>query len=130
MDDICSRLFQTKYTWWVNTYVYKLSIIRLFIFHDWHNNIFLSIIVVTLYATLGEDAIAHGINETEVTIVITSHDLLPKFKKILQLTPRVKTLIYMEDQLAETNTSGYKEGVEIISFKSILKRGSEYTVTG
>jgi len=64
-----------------------------------------------------------------VTIVITSHDLLPKFKKILQLTPRVKTLIYMEDQLAETNTSGYKEGVEIISFKSILKRGSEYTVT-
>ncbi|XP_060856885.1 fatty acid CoA ligase Acsl3 isoform X1 [Metopolophium dirhodum] len=85
--------------------------------------------VVTLYATLGEDAIAHGINETEVTIVITSHDLLPKFKKILQLTPRVKTLIYMEDQLAKTNTSGYKDEVEIISFKSILKRGSEYTVT-
>lgn len=48
----------------------------------------------------------------------------------MQLTPRVKTLIYMEDQLAMTNTSGYKEGVEILSFKSILKRGSEYTVTG
>lgn len=65
-----------------------------------------------------------------MTIVITSHDLLPKFKKILQLTPRVKTLIYMEDQLAKTDTSGYKDGVEIISFKSILKRGSEYIVTG
>jgi len=36
----------------------------------------------------------------------------------------------MEDQLAETNTSDYKEGIEIISFKSILKRGSEYTVIG
>jgi len=85
--------------------------------------------VVTLYATLGEEAIAHGINETEVSIVITSHDLLPKFKKILQLTPRVKTLIYMKDQLAETVTSGYNDGVEIISFESVLKRGSEFKVT-
>ncbi|XP_025417767.1 long-chain-fatty-acid--CoA ligase 3 isoform X2 [Sipha flava] len=85
--------------------------------------------VVTLYATLGEEAIAHGINETEVSIVITSHDLLPKFKNILKLTPRVKTLIYMEDQLTKTNTSGFKDDVEIISFKSILQRGSEYTVT-
>lgn len=83
-----------------------------------------------MYATLGEDAIAHGINETEVSIVITSHDLLPKFKKILQLTPRVKTLIYMKDQLAKTITSGYKDGVEIISFESTLKKGSEFQVTG
>lgn len=88
------------------------------------------VIVVTLYATLGEEAIAHGINETEVSIVITSHDLLPKFKNILQYTPRVKTLIYMEDQLAKTNTSGYKDDVEIISFKSVLQRGSEFTVIG
>lgn len=89
-----------------------------------------SILVVTLYATLGEEAIAHGINETDVTIVITSHDLLPKFKKILQLTPRVKTLIYMEDRLAKTITSDYKDDVEIISFKSIIKIGSEITVAG
>lgn len=86
--------------------------------------------MVTLYATLGEEAIAHGINETEVTIVITSHDLLPKFKNILRLTPNVKTLIYMEDQLAKTDVSGYKDDVEIISFKSILKRGAEFKVTG
>lgn len=92
--------------------------------------IYLHFIVVTLYATLGEEAIAHGINETEVSIVITSHDLLPKFKKILQLTPRVKTLIYMEDQLTKTDTSGYKNDVEIISFKSLLKKGSEVTITG
>ena len=36
--------------------------------------------VVTLYATLGEDAIIHGVNEAEVTHVITSSELLPKFK--------------------------------------------------
>ena len=37
-------------------------------------------VVVTLYATLGDEAIIYGINETEVTHVITSGDLLPKFK--------------------------------------------------
>ena len=29
---------------------------------------------------MGDDAIVHGINETEATLVITSHDLLPKLK--------------------------------------------------
>lgn len=32
--------------------------------------------VVTLYATLGPTAIAHGLNETQVTHIITSKDLL------------------------------------------------------
>lgn len=92
-------------------------------------HLFSIFIVVTLYATLGIEAIAHGINETEVTLVITSHDLLPKFKQILQLTPRVQTLIYMEDQLAKTDITGYKEDVEIIPFKTVLKKGSEFKVT-
>lgn len=64
--------------------------------------------LVTIYATLGDEAIAHGINETEVTTVITSHDLLPKFKRLLKLVPRVKTIIFMEDQLKPTDVTGYK----------------------
>lgn len=80
--------------------------------------------LVTIYATLGDDAIAHGINETEVSTVITSFDLLPKFKKILEKTPLVKTLIYMEDQLKSLeDTEAYKEGVEIIKFTEVLKKG-------
>ena len=38
----------------------------------------------TLYATLGDDAIVHGINETGARFVLTSHDLLPKFRTLLQ----------------------------------------------
>lgn len=53
--------------------------------------------VVTLYATLGEDAIIHGVNESEVTHVITSADLLHKFKGILDKIPRVTHLIVMCD---------------------------------
>ncbi|KAK6632107.1 hypothetical protein RUM44_007137 [Polyplax serrata] len=78
--------------------------------------------VVTIYATLGEDAIAHGINETEVSIVVTSHDLLPKFHKILPKTPGVKTIIFMEDQLVKTDTSGF-DNVQILSFTEVTEKG-------
>ena len=49
--------------------------------------------IVTLYATLGEEALIHGINETEVKCIITSQELLPKFKNILQCTPKVSVLV-------------------------------------
>ncbi|XP_071053197.1 long-chain-fatty-acid--CoA ligase 4 isoform X2 [Onthophagus taurus] len=83
-----------------------------------------SIPVVTLYATLGDDAIAHGINETEVTTVITSYELMPKFKTILARTPSVKTLIYMEDQLKSLNMSEYTSDVAIVKFSDVLEKGA------
>ncbi|CAH1133889.1 unnamed protein product [Ceutorhynchus assimilis] len=79
--------------------------------------------LVTIYATLGEEAIAHGINQTEVTTVVTSYELMPKFKKVLAMTPKVKTLIYMEDQLKQLEKTGYREDIQIISFTDVLKKG-------
>ncbi|XP_072937242.1 long-chain-fatty-acid--CoA ligase 4 [Epargyreus clarus] len=84
-----------------------------------------SIPVVTIYATLGDDAIAHGINETEVSTVITTHDLLPKFKKILAKTPKVDTIIYMEDQLKTTEKEGFKEGIRIVGYKEVVQKGKQ-----
>ncbi|XP_047361763.1 long-chain-fatty-acid--CoA ligase 4 isoform X1 [Vespa velutina] len=80
--------------------------------------------VVTIYATLGDEAITHGINQTEVDTVITSHDLLPKFKRLLHVLPEVKNIIYMEDQLKPTETNGYKEGVRLMPFSDIIKVGN------
>lgn len=80
--------------------------------------------VVTIYATLGDDAIAHGINETEVDTVITSHDLLPKFKRLLERVPLVKTIVFMGDQLKLTDQTGYKEGVKLIPFSSVIEKGN------
>ncbi|XP_026314422.1 long-chain-fatty-acid--CoA ligase 4 [Hyposmocoma kahamanoa] len=82
-----------------------------------------SIPVVTIYATLGDDAIAHGINETEVSTVITTHDLLPKFRKILVKTPKVDTIIYMEDQLKPTDREGFKPGIRIVGYKEVMQMG-------
>lgn len=71
----------------------------------------------------GDEAIAHGINETEVTTVVTSYELMPKFKKVLALTPKVKTLIYMEDQLKDLDKTGYADGIQIFSLTEVLKKG-------
>lgn len=84
--------------------------------------------LVTIYATLGDEAIEHGLNETEVTTVITSFDLMPKFKKILSNCPKVKTLIYMEDQLKTLDENEYKNGVEIIKFADVLKKGEKSNI--
>lgn len=53
---------------------------------------------------------------------------MPKFKKVLAMTPKVKTLVYMEDQLKELDKTGYGEDISIISFTDVLKKGkvSEY----
>ena len=100
----------------------------------------LSIPVVTLYTNLGEDAVTHGINETEVDTVITSHELLPKFKKILKSTPKVKNVIYFENKAKKTlilgrkrsywtpcNTlvlfAGYSDDVKFTSFQDTIALG-------
>ena len=86
-----------------------------------------SITVSTLYTNLGDDAIIHGLNETEVAVVVTSHELLPKFKKMLAHCPKVTTLVVMEDQLYPTDTTGYKEGVRVVPYKTVIKMGSTST---
>lgn len=48
--------------------------------------------VVTLYATLGEDGIIHGINETESTHLITSYDLMPRIAVSLSSLAEVQII--------------------------------------
>jgi predicted oxidoreductase (fatty acid repression mutant protein) len=45
-------------------------------------------------------------SQTKVTHILTSHELLPKFRKILLQTPTVTTVIYFEDQIRKTDTTG------------------------
>lgn len=45
-------------------------------------NQLLSFTVVTFYATLGEDAIAYGLNESGVTHLVTSMELLESKLKV------------------------------------------------
>ena len=76
--------------------------------------------VATVYTNLGDDAVAHALNETQVKVVVTSHDLLPKFNQMLAKLPMIQHVIVMEDQLHPTVTSGFKEDVKIHPFRSVV----------
>ena len=43
-----------------------------------------------------------------MTHVLTTHELLPKFRKILLQTPTVTTVVFFEDQIKKTDTTGPK----------------------
>ncbi|XP_054709782.1 long-chain-fatty-acid--CoA ligase 4-like isoform X2 [Uloborus diversus] len=79
--------------------------------------------VATLYATLGEDGIVHGINETEVTHVFTSQELLPKLKKIIEKCPAVTHVVYFEN-IRPVDTTGFPERISIISFSQLENMGN------
>ena len=56
--------------------------------------------VVTIYTNLGEGGVIHGLQETQAEVVITSHELLPKFREILAANKdNVKTIVYMENPI-------------------------------
>ncbi|ESO08666.1 hypothetical protein HELRODRAFT_74895 [Helobdella robusta] len=53
--------------------------------------------LTTLYPTLGEDAIKHGLNETEASILITTADGINKFKNVVKDLPSLKYIIFIDD---------------------------------
>ena len=59
----------------------------------------------------------------QATHVITSHELLPKFKNILPHTPSVTTIVYFEHQIKSTNTTGFPENVQIVPFYDVVHNG-------
>jgi len=81
--------------------------------------------VVTIYTNLGEGAVVHGLAETRVQTLVTSHELLPRVRKMLVEggEDRVRTVVYMEHPLHRTNTAGFREGVEVVSFWEVVARG-------
>lgn len=78
--------------------------------------------IVTIYATLGDEGIIHGVNETEVSVIITSHELMPKLRGVLDKIPKVTTIIYFEDQLQKTDTKGF-ERLKTVSYSQIIDLG-------
>uniref|UniRef100_A0A8C3AQN6 long-chain-fatty-acid--CoA ligase n=1 Tax=Cyclopterus lumpus TaxID=8103 RepID=A0A8C3AQN6_CYCLU len=79
--------------------------------------------LVTFYATLGEDAIAFGLNETGVTHLVTSVELLEtKLKKVLPLIPKLKHVIYVDQK--KMNTEGYPAGLSTHSMQAVQELGA------
>jgi len=85
-----------------------------------------SLPVVTIYTNLGEAGVIHGLSETQAEVVITSHELLPKFRSILaQRKDNVKTIVYMENPIKRTDVTGFRDDVRLISFWDVISLGKK-----
>lgn len=81
--------------------------------------------LVTLYTNLGDEAVVHGVNQTKCSHILTTHDLLPKFKNILLHTPTVTTVVFFEDQIKKTDTNGFPPNVKIVPFYDVVTKGTK-----
>ncbi|XP_077537425.1 fatty acid CoA ligase Acsl3-like [Haemaphysalis longicornis] len=81
--------------------------------------------LVTVYATLSNDGIVSAINETEVTHIVTSLDLLPRLLSVIEKVPSLTHIVCMANSDAEPPVSSGR-GPQVISFSSLQQLGSEY----
>nr|XP_042706995.1 long-chain-fatty-acid--CoA ligase 4 isoform X2 [Chrysemys picta bellii] len=80
--------------------------------------------LVTLYATLGEEAVTYGLNESGASYLITSVELLEsKLKTALSEIPCLKHIIYVDKKTI--NKSEYPDGLEIHSMQTVEELGAK-----
>jgi long-chain acyl-CoA synthetase len=79
--------------------------------------------VVTIYASLGEEALVHSLNETEVTTVICDAKQLKKIVDLGKQLSTVERVIYMEDEIAIAEP--HVDGKTITRFSHVEKLGKE-----
>ncbi|KAJ8390099.1 hypothetical protein AAFF_G00111130 [Aldrovandia affinis] len=79
--------------------------------------------LVTFYATLGEEAVAYGLNESRVTHLITSVELLEtKLKSVLPEIRHLKHIIHVDTKTV--SKEGYPEGLQIHSMQAVSELGA------
>ncbi|RWS24448.1 long chain fatty acid CoA ligase-like protein [Leptotrombidium deliense] len=74
----------------------------------------------TLYTTLGNDAIVHGLNETGVSHLVTTFDILPKLEEIVTKTPALKCIIYVEG-FKKVKVDGFR--LNVVPFSVVEEKG-------
>ncbi|XP_044288693.1 long-chain-fatty-acid--CoA ligase 3 [Varanus komodoensis] len=80
--------------------------------------------LVTLYATLGGPAIVHGLNETEVTTIITSKELMQtRLKSIASQVPLLRHIITVDGK--PTSWSEFPKGVIVHTMASVEAMGEK-----
>lgn len=81
-------------------------------------------VIVTLYATLGEEGVVHGINECETAHVITSSDLVPKLQKLQHKISLVKVIIHFDGpKKVESSVADKMGSIKLTPFHEIESNG-------
>ncbi|CAM8938551.1 unnamed protein product [Rhodiola kirilowii] len=83
-----------------------------------------SITVVTIYASLGEEALYHSLNETEVTTVICGQKELKKLADVSDQLKTVKHIIFIDEKAPSgVSTLSGKSEWTVTSFGDVMKMG-------
>ncbi|GFP89804.1 long chain acyl-coa synthetase 9 chloroplastic [Phtheirospermum japonicum] len=88
-----------------------------------------NVTVVTIYASLGEEALCHSFNETEVTTVICGYKELKKIANVSGQLDTVKRIICMDDEFQSDDSLGSGNSKwTVTSFSDVEKLGRENPV--
>ncbi|XP_078544919.1 long-chain-fatty-acid--CoA ligase 4 isoform X2 [Lissotriton helveticus] len=80
--------------------------------------------LVTLYATLGEEAVSYGLNESGASYLFTSTELLEtKLKPVLSDIPSLKHVIYVGKKIS--NSSDCPRGMALHNMHDVEKLGEK-----
>lgn len=80
--------------------------------------------VVTIYATLGDEALVHGFNEAESKFIMTDAALLPKLKKLSSQLHFIKTIVFFGDA-KKSLINEFPEHIKIYSLQQVIDLGSK-----
>lgn len=79
--------------------------------------------VVTVYATLGDEALIHGINETDVRFIITDASLLHKLSALIDRLPKVEHIVYLGNVVKKSALLGFSRRVKVHSMHEVEEIG-------
>ena len=81
-------------------------------------------IVVTIYATLGDEALVYGFNEAEAKHVMVDAALLPKLKNLINELIFVEQIVYFGNA-KKSLVQEFPERVKVYSLQQIKDIGSK-----
>lgn len=91
--------------------------------HEFTGVFFILFAVVTVYATLGDEALIHGINETEVRFIITDASLLKKLSAVIDRLPKVEHIVYLGNVVKKSALLGFSRRIKVHSMREVEEIG-------
>lgn len=91
-----------------------------------------SIVVTTIYATLGMDAVVDAIQDGVITAIVCNKRSVSKIVDNLKKTPSLKTIVYTSDVIAKDEEVALPDapaGVKIVSIEDFIESGDTTAFT-
>lgn len=81
--------------------------------------------IVTLYPSLGAEALVYGFNQTEITHLICEAALVPTALVAAKDCPALKVVIYMDTMAPEALAAAEGQGLKLFSWDQVCELGAD-----